>query len=52
MRCAGALESDASTLAAVVAEIASTEVTERGQTRGEDRVTEAAMEAFNRRVSV
>ena len=28
----------------VVAEIAATEVTERGQTRADDRVTEAAME--------
>jgi sulfate adenylyltransferase subunit 2 len=44
MSCTGAVESDASTLAAVVAEIAATEVTERGQTRGDDRVTEAAME--------
>ncbi len=31
-------------LAAVVAEIAATEITERGQTRADDRVTEAAME--------
>jgi Sulfotransferase family len=42
--CTGAVEPDASTLAAVVAEIAATEVTGRGQTRGDDRVTEAAME--------
>jgi sulfate adenylyltransferase subunit 2 len=44
MSCTGAVESDATTLAGVVAEIAATEVTERGQTRADDRVTEAAME--------
>jgi sulfate adenylyltransferase subunit 2 len=44
MSCTGAVESDASTLEAVVAEIAATQVTERGQTRGDDRATEAAME--------
>ncbi len=44
MSCTGAVESDAATLAAVVAEIAATDVTERGQTRADDRVTEAAME--------
>ncbi len=42
--CTGAVESDAATLEEVVAEIAATEVTERGQTRADDRVTEAAME--------
>ncbi len=44
MSCTGAVESDAATLAEVVSEIAATEVTERGQTRADDRVTEAAME--------
>jgi sulfate adenylyltransferase subunit 2 len=44
MSCTGAVESQAATLAEVVAEIAATEVTERGQTRADDRVTEAAME--------
>ncbi|MEA2200874.1 MAG: sulfate adenylyltransferase subunit 2 [Solirubrobacteraceae bacterium] len=44
MSCTGAVESRASTLEQVVAEIAATEVTERGQTRADDRVTEAAME--------
>ena len=39
-----AVESQAATLEEVVAEIAATEVTERGQTRADDRVTEAAME--------
>jgi sulfate adenylyltransferase subunit 2 len=44
MSCTGAVESRAATLEQVVAEIAATEVTERGQTRADDRVTEAAME--------
>jgi len=38
------VESSASTLEEVVAEIAATEMTERGQTRADDKVTEAAME--------
>ncbi|HTB71427.1 MAG TPA: sulfate adenylyltransferase subunit CysD [Solirubrobacteraceae bacterium] len=44
MSCTGAVESSAATLEQVVAEIAATEVTERGQTRADDRVSEAAME--------
>jgi sulfate adenylyltransferase subunit 2 len=44
MSCTGAVESEATTLEQVVAEIAATQVTERGQTRADDRVTEAAME--------
>jgi sulfate adenylyltransferase subunit 2 len=44
MTCTGAVESEASTLREVVLEIAATQVTERGQTRADDRVTEAAME--------
>jgi sulfate adenylyltransferase subunit 2 len=44
MSCTGAVESHAGTLEQVVAEIAATQVTERGQTRADDRVTEAAME--------
>jgi sulfate adenylyltransferase subunit 2 len=44
MSCTGAVESRAATLEEVVAEIAATDVTERGQTRADDRVTEAAME--------
>ena len=44
MSCTGAVESEAATLEEVVAEIAATEVTERGQTRADDKVTEAAME--------
>jgi sulfate adenylyltransferase subunit 2 len=44
MSCTGAVRSDATTLEAVVAEIAATRITERGETRADDRVTEAAME--------
>jgi sulfate adenylyltransferase subunit 2 len=44
MSCTGAVESNAATLADVVMEIAATDITERGQTRGDDRATEAAME--------
>jgi sulfate adenylyltransferase subunit 2 len=44
MSCTGAVESGADTLAGVVAEIAATTITERGETRADDRVTEAAME--------
>jgi sulfate adenylyltransferase subunit 2 len=40
----GAVRSEATTLTDVVAEIAATRVTERGETRADDRVTEAAME--------
>jgi sulfate adenylyltransferase subunit 2 len=40
----GAVRSEAVTLEEVVAEIAATDVTERGQTRADDRVSEAAME--------
>ncbi|HWF55686.1 MAG TPA: sulfate adenylyltransferase subunit CysD [Solirubrobacteraceae bacterium] len=44
MTCTGAVRSTASTLPDVVAEIAATRITERGETRADDRVTEAAME--------
>ena len=44
MTCTGAVRSSASTFDAVVAEIAATRVTERGETRADDRVTDAAME--------
>lgn len=44
MSCTGAVRSYASTLEAVVDEIASTRVTERGETRADDRASEAAME--------
>jgi sulfate adenylyltransferase subunit 2 len=44
MSCTGAVESAASTVAEVIAEIAVTRITERGQTRADDRTSEAAME--------
>ena len=44
MSCTGAVESDAATLDDVVTEIAATRITERGETRADDRVSEAAME--------
>jgi sulfate adenylyltransferase subunit 2 len=44
MSCTGGVLSDAATLDAVVAEIATTNVTERGETRADDRASEAAME--------
>jgi sulfate adenylyltransferase subunit 2 len=44
MTCTGAVRSHATTLPEVVSEIAATRVTERGETRADDRVTEAAME--------
>ena len=40
----GGVESTASTIEEVVAEIAQTRITERGETRADDRVTAAAME--------
>ena len=44
MTCTGAVRSTATTLTTVVTEIAATRMTERGETRADDRVTEAAME--------
>ena len=44
MSCTGGVESTAATIDEVVAEIAATRITERGETRADDRVTEAAME--------
>ena len=44
MTCTGAVRSHAHRLADVVTEIAATRITERGETRADDRVTEAAME--------
>ena len=44
MSCTGAVRSAAVTLDSVVAEIAATRITERGETRADDRATEAAME--------
>jgi sulfate adenylyltransferase subunit 2 len=42
--CTGAVESTAATLAEVITEISATRITERGQTRADDRTSEAAME--------
>ena len=39
-----AVRSDADTIDKIIAEIAITRLTERGATRGDDRVSEAAME--------
>jgi sulfate adenylyltransferase subunit 2 len=44
MTCTGAVRSTAATLDEVVAEIAATRLTERGETRADDRTSEAAME--------
>ncbi len=42
--CTGAVESSAATLGEVISEVAATRITERGQTRADDRASEAAME--------
>ncbi len=42
--CTGAVESSADTIEKVIAEVAATRITERGATRADDRVSEAAME--------
>lgn len=44
MSCTGAIESTATTLDEVLAEVAAARLTERGATRADDRVSEAAME--------
>jgi sulfate adenylyltransferase subunit 2 len=44
MTCTGAVRSTAGSLDEVIAEIAATRITERGETRADDRVSEAAME--------
>jgi sulfate adenylyltransferase subunit 2 len=44
MSCTGAVLSDAFTTAEVIAEVATTTITERGATRADDRISEAAME--------
>jgi sulfate adenylyltransferase subunit 2 len=38
------VRSDADSIDKVIAEVAATRITERGATRGDDRVSEAAME--------
>ncbi|MFB6396351.1 sulfate adenylyltransferase subunit CysD [Polymorphospora lycopeni] len=42
--CTAAVRSDADTVELVIDEVAATRITERGATRGDDRVSEAAME--------
>ena len=44
MTCTAGVRSTAGTIEAVVAEIAATRITERGETRADDRFSEAAME--------
>jgi sulfate adenylyltransferase subunit 2 len=44
MTCTGAVSSTAATVAQVITEVAATRITERGQTRADDRASEAAME--------
>ncbi|WP_129336886.1 sulfate adenylyltransferase subunit CysD [Cellulomonas endophytica] len=44
MSCTGAVESGAATVADVIAEVAASRLTERGATRADDRLSEAAME--------
>jgi sulfate adenylyltransferase subunit 2 len=44
MSCTGAVESDAVNVHDVVIEVAATRLTERGATRADDRISEAAME--------
>ena len=44
MTCTAAMESTATTVGAVIAEVARARITERGATRADDRVSESAME--------
>jgi sulfate adenylyltransferase subunit 2 len=44
MTCTGAVESTAATVHEVIAEVAATRITERGQTRADDRASDSAME--------
>ncbi|MBL1092162.1 MULTISPECIES: sulfate adenylyltransferase subunit CysD [Streptomyces] len=44
MSCTGAVDSDADTIEKVIAEIAASRLTERGATRADDKMSEAAME--------
>jgi sulfate adenylyltransferase subunit 2 len=44
MSCTGAVESTATTIDAVVAEVAAARVTERGASRADDRLSDSAME--------
>jgi len=44
MSCTGAVESSAGDIDSIIAEVSATRITERGATRADDRVSEAAME--------
>lgn len=44
MSCTGAVESTATTIDEVLAELATSTLTERGATRADDRLSESAME--------
>ncbi len=44
MSCTGAVDSDASDVGAVIREVGASRLTERGATRADDRLSEAAME--------
>ncbi len=44
MTCTGAVASTAETVEEVIVEISATRITERGQTRADDRASESAME--------
>jgi len=44
MSCTGATRSNATTITQIVEEIAATRITERGETRADDKTSEAAME--------
>ena len=44
MTCTGAVESPAATVDDIIVEVAASRLTERGATRADDRVSEAAME--------
>ncbi|MFG2701729.1 sulfate adenylyltransferase small subunit, partial [Streptomyces sp. NPDC048386] len=44
MSCTGAVDSDADTIEKVITEITASRLTERGATRADDKLSEAAME--------
>jgi sulfate adenylyltransferase subunit 2 len=44
MSCTGAVESDADSVEKVIAEITASRITERGASRADDKLSEAAME--------
>jgi sulfate adenylyltransferase subunit 2 len=46
--CTGAVESTATTLDEIISEVTASRLTERGATRADDRLSEAAMEVRKR----